>query len=1183
MAITIEEQVVIELSVELKNLRRSLDQAKRDTKRATQQITRNFDSVSRSVRRSASAVAALSATVVGVYGTRATKALNTTADTWNLIEARVKLVSESYEELMSKQTRLFSIAQGARVQYEQVGDLYARLARSTKDMIVEDEKRLIITDAISKSLIISGSSTLSSQAALVQLGQAMAADFKSVGQEMASVREQAPRLYQAMVDGMKMTRNEFRTALSEGEVSSAKIIEALSGQYAAIQKEFSEIPQTMSQAMVQLNNAWMKWVGHLDDSIGMTEYVINTLQILAEELSLASGNAGELSSPYIDAFTTLIIYISKWTDEIIFFFARLTYDITALPKVLAKNYLTFKSFMTNVASQIKLAFVLAMEEAKLEVMKGVHWLTSLKIGNKTLIEGAVTAQEIAAQTDKLNTFAVATSFQQATADAAHKQNVEDLNKSYKEQMGYLDAFVEAARKRKDVTIEEREYLMEIDALFREMDKDFNRDEEDKKNDSIKDTNKGLQAQQNILFRITKELEEQAVLAREIAGAKSFTFLDAFVGGDPVEGARQEWKDAQALEAEYTKIAKTDKDRLKIAVQHTKVMERELDYIDEMNERTQYWVDILHDGISDISSAFATDGDVGAAVTNLLENGIDALKSGAAGPMGMVAGYAIDIARGLASNIVSQAEIDAAVGQTEFTDQSLKNLGSVFENAQEPLLEVTHSMYTHIRSMDKNFVAIAKSLGGSTADIDLTGAGYVPTYDAVLGGIWGETTSQLLGSGLQFNETDILAYINASNDSIQGYITELISESSWFGLVEDQSVRKVLSNLPADVRDKFSATFADGYASIMEAAVLLGFDPDATAEALAAVRLSIGDAQGQVSLEGLTSEEIVDRLSDVFSGAFSSLVNGVEGLESLTARYATAGEESFETLTRIAVEYDQASHLFGLIGKQFADGTIIVENTVSTMVSTISDTFATALSTWSFGALFTPFIETIEVFTTTITAQAYTAQMQILDIVESTGGLTAFQDAMGSFMSNFYTDAEQVDFITKSMQTSFATLGITMPKTNAEFRALLETMDTSTEEGAYLYGQVLLLADGFNNMTEAAASLGTSMEDMIQQVADAWLGNLSYLSLAQKAEFASGYLDIASESGGAIDTVEAARLAAEFALKTTATEEEYRPYFLRYIEAIEEQVPEATLDTVVSRLDTLIESVDNQEAAIRLFA
>ena len=58
----------------------------------------------------------------------------------------------------------------------------------------------------------------------------------------------------------------------------------------------------------------------------------------------------------------------------------------------------------------------------------------------------------------------------------------------------------------------------------------------------------------------------------------------------------------------------------------------------------------------------------------------------------------------------------------------------------------------------------------------------------------------------------------------------------------------------------------------------------------------------------------------------------------------------------------------------------------------------------------------------------------------------------------------------------------------------------------------------------------------------------------------------------ISKLDAARAVAETALRTAATKEDYIPAFEQYIAALEDEVPEATLDTVVLKLDDLIAAV-----------
>lgn len=532
-----------------------------------------------------------------------------------------------------------------------------------------------------------------------------------------------------------------------------------------------------------------------------------------------------------------------------------------------------------------------------------------------------------------------------------------------------------------------------------------------------------------------------------------------------------------------------------------------------------------DSLSGIADALRS-GDmnaVGDQVGNFIVSAANAIMPGL--------GAVIDLVGGLLSSTVTEAEKAAAKGRSDFSDASIKNLGDMFANVQYPMLEVTNKMYKNIRNMDNNFQSVARAITGkaSASGIDLTGANFVDTMESGFLGFSSKNVS-LIGTGLQFQLQNLTDMMDMASLSVKGYTSKLVQESSWWGLVNDTSISTTFTNLPDSVKKDIASTFANGYQAIMTAGVALGFNETSIADALAKAKLNIG----KIDFTGLSSAEVSERFSMAVSEAFSGIINGIDMFSGIIDRYATSSEATLETWVRIATEYDQALHSFDLIGKNFIDS-----------------------------------------------VGGFTKQMQVLDIVKSTGGLQNFGDAMSSFMSNFYTDAEQLKFMQESIGTAFQTLGLsTVPTTNSEFRKLLEGMDTSTESGAYLYGQILLLSDSFAQMTSASEQLQETSSAMIKNLSDAWLGNLSYLTLQQKAEYASGLLDIARTTNNITDRVEAARLKAEAGLKTTATKEEYIPIFNEYINELKNQNKEASLSDVVTRLDNLIAKVGELEETTR---
>lgn len=276
--------------------------------------------------------------------------------------------------------------------------------------------------------------------------------------------------------------------------------------------------------------------------------------------------------------------------------------------------------------------------------------------------------------------------------------------------------------------------------------------------------------------------------------------------------------------------------------------------------------------------------------------------------------------------------------------------------------------------------------------------------------------------------------------------------------------------------------------------------------------------GTFDSTGMGAEEVASELQARFSAQVDAITEKYFGV---VMEFQRAGEGLGETLYRVIVNFDQVRHSLDLIDKAVD---------------------------WR------------------------TANI----ITDVAGGIDAFNQSFSSFTDNFYSDSERYEMQLKTMTASFKTLGITLPKSNREFRDLVEGIDTTTDAGASLFAEVISLSGAFAEMTDSAKNLG----DTVSEVADAWLGNLSYLTAQQKTEYASGYYDIAKQSNGEIDRVESARLMAETALRTTARKEDYIPIFNQYVQELEAQAPKKTTDDVVYRLDTLIDRVEQLEETQR---
>ncbi len=470
MAVTIEEQVIIDLSVDIRGMTAELRAARSAAQNASKDMRARFEATKRSIERTTSAVSTLAATVVGVYGIQSAKAIARTADTWNLLEGRIRLVSRSYDELITKREELFKISQDSRVGYEQTADLYARIARNTARMNITDQSRLNVTDAISKSLIISGASAQSANAALVQLGQGLAAEALR-GQELNSVMEQTPRLSEAIADGMGVSIGSLRALAEQGKITSEVLITAIESQQDAITEEFLQMPITMAQGMIVLDNEWMKFVGTLDDALGITELVVEQIYGMVKGFHDAGDAYSSSGGGMIDTLMSVMAYTDMWADHFVLGLVLIYTGWDDLRAYAAYSIVALGEAVDNTISQVLAGVNLLLEKAKLEVMTWVQWLTSLKIGDSVIFEGPISknmlqksADSVKAYTAELEALGNTTSVVSAKAEESFKKTVA-ANK----------LLVEAAMKKAEITTATRKSDLEWAAAVREFEKDFTKD------------------------------------------------------------------------------------------------------------------------------------------------------------------------------------------------------------------------------------------------------------------------------------------------------------------------------------------------------------------------------------------------------------------------------------------------------------------------------------------------------------------------------------------------------------------------------------------------------------------------------------------------------------------------------------------------------------------------------------
>ena len=256
----------------LRNYQRSVQRAQSTMRRAGNQ----FRSFRRSVFSVRGAMTALAGSAgIGLMVRRFAEA----ADVMVLARSRLKLVTDSTRELQQVQANLFTVSQQTGGAYENVVDLYARVARATKQLGVDQQQLLTFTRAVNESLVVSGATAAEASAGLIQLSQGLAAN-RLGGDELRSVMEQLPRLAQAIADDLDVPIGKVRELGHAGRLTAEVVFGALTRQAPKIAQEFVQIERTVQRAFTELRNQYLQSIDEINRSTEASQKLIKAVDEL---------------------------------------------------------------------------------------------------------------------------------------------------------------------------------------------------------------------------------------------------------------------------------------------------------------------------------------------------------------------------------------------------------------------------------------------------------------------------------------------------------------------------------------------------------------------------------------------------------------------------------------------------------------------------------------------------------------------------------------------------------------------------------------------------------------------------------------------------------------------------------------------------------------------------------------
>lgn len=459
---------------------------------------------------------------------------------------------------------------------------------------------------------------------------------------------------------------------------------------------------------------------------------------------------------------------------------------------------------------------------------------------------------------------------------------------------------------------------------------------------------------------------------------------------------------------------------------------------------------------------------------------------------------------------------------------LVDMNKAVQNINNQIVGVTRLLISNSDfAMGKGFVGLDTGWGDSSATkafkgldnamgnmlgkdlkkvFDMTGFGLInKALGKVAGAIFGKkpTTITLHDSGLTFDAMNL-------EDALDGIIgrqyqvnKRVEKKKSVFGSSTKTYYDSYFKDLDKETNKQFTMVLNSLYDTVLSSGEALDVASNETAKNLSGFVVNLG----KLSLKDKTGEQIQELLGNTFSKLGDDLVKTAF---PLLDAFQQIGEGMFETLQRVAIGMEESKYYISRLGKDFENiaytdiynkqGNVGYEALYQSIVK-----FEQA--TYPLNENLLMIIDSVkenaeELFELYVNLDGLRDRLRFLghdinglsnDMITGAGSVEALQDGFNSFYKGFLSDNEQLAFETGQLIKSFDKLGLAIPATKEDFKALLGSLDLTSSSGQDLYGRLIVLSEAFADVYDEVENLANGIYktiDKLRKIAEDFINSFS---------------------------------------------------------------------------------------------
>jgi len=238
-------------------------------------------SVGASADRAGGSLNKLSSVASAVITALATNQVLAYADSWTTVNNRLRQATKTADEFNIAQRGVIEIAQRASVGIEGVATAYSRLAQATSELDLSQERLLDLTNKLTLALKAGGATADETSSVMIQLAQGLGSGALQ-GDELRSILEASIPITKALAKEFNVTTGELKTLGSEGKITADRVVNAIEN----MDESALTFTKTFSDGLTNVSNALTVYVGEIDESVGATKFLGESLQTIAQNVDL---------------------------------------------------------------------------------------------------------------------------------------------------------------------------------------------------------------------------------------------------------------------------------------------------------------------------------------------------------------------------------------------------------------------------------------------------------------------------------------------------------------------------------------------------------------------------------------------------------------------------------------------------------------------------------------------------------------------------------------------------------------------------------------------------------------------------------------------------------------------------------------------------------------------------------